>query len=243
MQFILISLSNILLNRILKLSIKVSTLDHKVNEANQKYLYMDRPSFLKTFYVFLLRKAPLSLFGIRLLGGLAVLFCFLTGCSTYKEIAKNSIQYQHSEYNANQYLVVEGESFENNIRNGHWRFYNNSKQLIKIEQYKDNVLEGMATYIHYPPGNARMEEGLLVKGKRNGMWTIYEEVKQGKWLKTGYWVYNASEQVIARTTFYPNGRIALEIFMDAQGQPHYYKSYDKKGKLTFQGKELPITLL
>lgn len=170
------------------------------------------------------------------------MFCFsYSGCSAQQDTVGDLKKFQHVKYDLNGIPVCMGEVYENDIKNGQWRHFDAQGRLTAIHHYQHNRLQGMATYFHYDnPDTPLKEEGLLVNGKRNGIWVSFRQAGKNHWRRTMYSVYNAQEEIIAKALFHPNERIALEIFMDADGNPHYYKQFDKRGNLIFEGRELPV---
>ncbi|MDO1444636.1 hypothetical protein Q0590_00155 [Rhodocytophaga aerolata] len=149
--------------------------------------------------------------------------------------------FQYVEYDLNGIPIRMGEVYENGIKNGQWRNFDTQGRLSAILHYQHDTLQGMATYFHFDnPDIPLKEEGLLVNSKRNGIWVAFEQSGKNRWRRTMYSVYNAEEEVIAKILFHPNDKIAVEIYMDADGNPHYYKQFDKKGNLIFKGEELPL---
>lgn len=179
---------------------------------------------------------------ILLISSCIALFYFsYTGCSAQHDPVSDSKIFKHIEYDLNGVPIRMGESFDNNIKNGQWRSFDSQGHLMNIEHYRHDTLQGMTTYFYYDnPEIPLKEEGLMVDGHRNGIWVAFEQYKKNHWRRTMYTVYNADEKIIAKTLFHPNEKIALEIYMDASGHPHYYKRFDKEGTLIFEGKELPV---
>ena len=171
-----------------------------------------------------------------------VLFYFsYTGCSAQRDTVDDNKRFQHVEYDLNGNPISMGEVFENGIKNGQWRNFDAQGRLTAIQHYHNNMLQGMATYFHFDnPDTPLKEEGLLVEGKRNGIWVAFEASGKHRWRRTMYSVYSAEEKVIAKILFHPNEKIALEIYMDAEGNHRYYKQFDKEGDLIFEGEELPV---
>lgn len=173
--------------------------------------------------------------------GLLLFFALLSfgiifsGCNAQQMMVNDEINYSHKEYNDNQQLIVEGESFENGVKNGRWRYYNSEGRMVRVQHFKDNVINGMVSQELNNPGIPRKIEGLMMDGKKIGMWIGYKSIKKNNWLKTHYTIFNQNSQEIARVTFHPNGAVSYETFYDTEGQPRWFKKYDKKGRLIEEG--------
>jgi len=165
---------------------------------------------------------------------------FFSGCNAQQMMLNDDITYSHKEYNDKQELIVEGESFENGIKNGRWRYYNSEGRIVRVQHFKDDVINGFVSEELNNPGIPRKIEGLIIDGKKVGMWITYQSIKKNKWLKTNYTIFNASNQTIASVKFHPNGAVAYEIFYDPAGQKRWFKKYDKKGKLLEEGYKFKI---
>lgn len=108
--------------------------------------------------------------------------------------------------------VSEGKTV-NRLKEGVWNYYHKaSKQLMKVEHYKNGKLEGLQT-IYFPSGKIA-EETAYKGGQREGIYKIYTE--------NGF--------VIEESTFSKNQYDGLAIFRDAGGKMVSKGSFVKNEK-------------
>ena len=166
-----------------------------------------------------------------------ILLLNLFSCHSPKEVLP-SRDFKHVEHDGNGTPIVKGEHYKQGIKDGEWRFFDRQGRVTKIEQYKDNILEGMAVYYkHFESQQSIKEEGLLVAGKRTGLWVAYKQDTRKGWVRTMHNVYDEKEKIISKTLFHRNGQIKLEVFMGGKIEEWYYRKYNDKGVLIFEGKE------
>ncbi len=179
---------------------------------------------LNTRFLFLLLSAALS-----------------QGCAQTDTLRAEGKKFAYTQKDANQRIIVLGEFFQNGVRNGEWRRFDQDGRLLAIEGYRNDTLTGLAHYFHYPnPGQVYEETGWMDNSGRISIWTTYEGKTAEKTdRKVSYIVYGTDARPIARFLLHPNGRIALEILMNGTGQPCWYRSYNKSGELLFEGADLP----
>lgn len=107
---------------------------------------------------------------------------------------------QTTFFDQKNYKVSEGKTI-NRLNDGVWNYYHKaSKQLMKVENYKQGKLEGLQT-IYFPSGKIA-EETTYKDGQREGIYKIYTE--------NGF--------VIEESTFKNNQYDGLAIFRDASGK-------------------------
>lgn len=114
--------------------------------------------------------------------------------------SENGTLAQTTFYDQKNNKVSEGKTI-NRLNEGVWNYYHKaSKQLMKVENYKNGKLEGVQI-IYFPSGKIA-EENNYKAGKREGVYKIYTE----------------NGIVLEESTFKNNQYDGLAIFRDAAGK-------------------------
>lgn len=131
------------------------------------------------------------------------------------------------EFHKNMNIKVEG-TYRNDLKNGYWKFYKISGDLIRTEYWIDGVLQedkGKTEKIEirkeiHPETGALKYVGSYLNGKKNGVQREYD--KEGN---------------ITKSYVYASGQILEEGgYIDEQGRKQgHWKSFYQDGKLKHEG--------
>ena len=135
-----------------------------------------------------------------------------------REFSENGKVAQTIFYDQKNNKVSEGKTVDR-LNEGVWNYYHKgSKQLMKVEFYKNGKLEGLQT-IYFPSGKIA-EETTYKAGLREGIYKVYTE----------------NGVVLEESTFKSNQYDGLAIFRDAGGRivskGNFVKN-EKKGNWEF----------
>ncbi|HHG84715.1 MAG TPA: hypothetical protein ENJ82_08190 [Bacteroidetes bacterium] len=149
----------------------------------------------------------------------------------------------------NGHVRVLGESYENKIRNGEWRHFDQQERLLSIETFRNDTLQGPASLYYYTnPNSPTRLQGSYQAGVQTGRWELWQSTSainkdgSGRWKKVVWYDYDATGRMRTRYQLHPNGKVALELSMSISGQDTHYRQYSPKGKLIGEGKKLPDIL-
>lgn len=145
--------------------------------------------------------------------------------------------YGYVKYNLNGNPYEIGQFYENGIKNGNWLYRDQQKRLTSDVNYINNTLNGKATYyyyrgeLNYP---SRKLEGLILNGKKTGIWFLKESKNKLRlWRTTAIYIYNNDEQMISKTLTYKNGKPKLQIFYSDSDKEIWYRFFKKNGEIYF----------
>lgn len=163
------------------------------------------------------------------------------GCAQADTLTEQK-KFSFVQKDGNQRPIILGESYQNGIKNGEWRRFDQDGQLLAIEPYRNDTISGITVYFHYPnPGQVYKEVGWMENSKRISIWVTYEgkNIKKTD-KKVSCTVYGGEERILAKFLFHPNGSVACEIIMNSAGETCWYRSFNESGNLLFEGAELPL---
>ena len=143
--------------------------------------------------------------------------------------------YSYVKYNLNRNPYEIGQFYENGIKNGNWLYRDQHKRLTSNVNYINDTLNGRATYYYYRGElnyQSRKLEGLILKGKKTGIWFLKERKNIFRfWHTTAIYIYNNNEQMISKTLTYKNGKPQLQIFYSDSEKEIWYRFFKKNGEI------------
>ncbi len=161
--------------------------------------------------------------------------------------AKTNFQYKVVDLNG--HVTVLGEFYENMVRNGEWRHFDQQQRLVSVETFRNDTLHGPAAlYYHANPNSPTRLQGSYQSGLQTGPWELWQSSSaikrngRGKWKKVARYDYDETGRLRTRYQLHPNGKVALELSMSISGQDTHYRKYSRGGELIDEGKKLPDTL-
>lgn len=163
-------------------------------------------------------------------------------------ISPNTV-YSHQLIDLNGLPTQLGESNENGVRNGKWKWYDHHHRVIRIETYSNDTLHGQSrSYRHENSEAPTCTEGVYAKGVQVGEWLEWRgkgairEEGEGRWQKTGKFYCDAKGRKRIRHYLHPNEQVAVELHMSLEGQDTHFRRYSPKGALIDEGDSLPIII-
>lgn len=181
---------------------------------------------------------------IRIVGLIIVFLCGFDQACAQSDTVINAKHYAYVLYDLNGTTIVIGEDFTNQIRNGEWMQFDQNGMVLSWQHYRNDSLFGMAShYFNFNPGETYRMDGYQEAGTKTGVWAGWKRVNNGKWKRTSYSVYDFKGNEVSRIILHPNGRHQTEYLFSEGLQTQYIRVFDKKGKLTWEGKELPVVNL
>lgn len=141
--------------------------------------------------------------------------------------------YQYALYDLNHHANYIGEIYTDNVRNGHWLFFDQQGMLLQSSYFINDTLNGASEFYtnseyHRKPRYKLV--GLMVDGKQVGDFISYEY--QGKkWKKVVIQSFDANGKRIYSMQLYPNGKPLYQTFYSPDGKEIWYRGYDENGKL------------
>lgn len=182
----------------------------------------------------------------KLIRHLALYILIVNGLAVYGLAQRDSVLYQYQFKDANGTILLQGESFDNKVRNGQWRTYNQYNQLLCIEIYRNDTLNGPASlFFHHNPNSPTKLVGHYSSGKMAGEWNLYQAdgkaTREGiaNWIHMVRFLYDSQGNLRTRFQLYPNGLVALELHMSIEGRDSYYRQFSIRGKQIGEGVHLP----
>lgn len=146
-------------------------------------------------------------------------------------IAKVHYEWVKYDLNKNPYEI--GQFYKNGIKNGKWLYRDQQGRLTEEVYYLNDTLNGAAAYYTYlnEPTVVKFE-GLLLKGKKTGVWLSKERKnKFSSWTNFFVLMYDHYEHLLSRTYTFKNGKPKFQIFYSASGEEIWYRYYKKNGKM------------
>lgn len=160
-------------------------------------------------------------------------FVGFTAAQTAQDTVIDKRHYQWVKYDLNRNPYEIGQLFTNGIKNGNWLFRDQQGRLVANVFYLNDTLNGAAVYYTHlnPPEIVKME-GLVLKGKKTGIWLCKSrESKFKRWRTFFILMYDANEQLLSRTYTYKNGKPKMQVFYSADGKEIWYRYFKKSGKM------------
>jgi antitoxin component YwqK of YwqJK toxin-antitoxin module len=143
--------------------------------------------------------------------------------------------YGYLKYNTNGNPYEIGQFYENGIKSGNWLYRDQQKRLTSDVNYINDTLNGKVTYYYYHREltyPSRILEGLILNGKKIGIWYLKERKSKLRfWHTTAIYIYNNNEQMISKTLTYKNGKPKFQIFYSDSEKEIWYRFFKKNGEI------------
>jgi antitoxin component YwqK of YwqJK toxin-antitoxin module len=143
--------------------------------------------------------------------------------------------YRYVKYDLNRNPLEIGQFYENGIKNGNWLFRDQQKRLTSDIHYINDTLNGRATYYYYQGEEScplRKLEGLILKGKKTGIWFLKERKSKLRcWRTSVIYIFDNNEKIISKTLTYKSGKSKLQIFYSDSEKEIWYRFFKKNGEM------------
>lgn len=163
-----------------------------------------------------------------------LLFCFLTNSAqSGRDTVIAHVTYEWVKYDLNKNPYEIGQFYKDGIKNGKWLYRDQQGRLTEEVYYLNDTLNGAAAYYtHLNEPTVLKFEGLLLKGKKIGIWISKERKnKFSSWSILSHLLYDNYEQLLSRTYTFKNGKPKFQIFYSVTGAEIWYRYYKKNGKM------------
>lgn len=157
----------------------------------------------------------------------------------------SKIHYAWVKYDLNLNPYEIGETYKDGIKNGNWLYRDQQGRLSADLHYLNDTLNGAAVYYyHLNPPEVVKFEGLLLRGKKTGVWvSSTSRNKFGGRYSVFTLTYDNNERLLSRTYLHKNGRPKMQIYYSENEKEIWYRYYKRNGKLYKEDNKNPWVIM